>query len=810
MKSRAGLFLTCAAAVVGVIAITPQALAQSADDVASLANISWYRGYIEAGGRVFLNDPQRDGIKSQGGQSLAKFYEYSTLKPGPFLDIYLATGTNDGLYQTDFWGTNVGYSDQNFLLGLSKAGEQYLNLEWDQTPHVYSTSALTLYNGVGTNALTLPPGLANALFIAAGCARVPGLPPAPVGAGCGTMTPGNAAAVQALINANVHRTDLGIRRDTISADYRYTPTDAWDVRVNYSHMYRSGTQIEGVVFSPGTSGVTSQAPKPVSDTTQNYGASGEYAGTSLWGQKFNVKLAYSGSTYQEDFGSWTVANPFCANGSGAGECARSASPSSPLALMSLWPDNQSNGFTTTLGADLPGKSRYMGTVSYTMMRQNQAFLPFTISPTVYTNAGNTVQGPSPALPAASLNGSINTLLFNNVLTTQITPELKSKLTYRYYDFQNNTPELLFPDWVVTDVKLASVVSNNYTPVRSLSISYTKQNAGAEMNWRPTREWNLGAAYGYERYDWTRADVDVTNENSGKVFVDWKAMNGVTARASWLYAQRRYDNYNYLNFVGLQQWPNGGTTTRYSVAYRQFYLDNRDRNQAKVSLAVDLSPSLTITPTGGLRYDDFNLNPTTELGMNRDHSWNAGVEVMYLFAPGTNFLFSYMFENHRQLITSAGSGAPPFAANALYRADVEDRVNTFIVAVNHEWIPNKLDVRLGYTLSYARNSQPLIFANGAGPAAGGQFPDNKTIFHRVEALAKYKFDEDLVQRLGWKGNVSTKLRYVWERNSVTNWQNDNMQTYMFGSDTATGYMNWMAFDNPNYNVHLIMASLAFSW
>lgn len=804
------------------MAIGPQALAQSAGDAqfvdaaAAWANMSWYHGYLEVGGRVFLNDPQRDGIKSQGGQSLAKFYEYSTLKPGPFGDIYLATGTNDGLYRADFWGSNVGYSDQNYLLKLSKAGEYYVTLGWDETPHVYSTSALTPYNGVGTNTLTLPAGLSNALFLASGCTRVPGLPPA--GAGCGSpLTAAQAAAVQTLINANVHHTDLGIRRDTASVESRYTPTDAWDVRVNYSNMYRSGTQIEGVVFSPGTSGVAAQVPKPVSDTTQNYGASGEYAGTSLWDQKFNVKVAYSGSMFQNDFESYTVQNPFCPTGAGPGECARTGSPSSPLALMSSWPGNQANGFTGTLGADLPGKSRYMGTISYTMMRQNEAFQPFTISPTVYTNAGNTTQGAAPGLPAASLNGSINTLLFNNVLTTQLTPELKTKFSYRLYDFQNNTPELLFPNWVVTDVKLASVTNAAYAPVRSISISYTKQNAGAEANWRPSREWNFGAAYGYERYDWTRADADVTNENSGKVFVDWKAMSGVTARASVSYSQRQYDNYNYLNFVGIAQWPNGGTTTRYSTAFRQFFLDNRDRNQGKLSLAVDLSPSFTITPTFGWRYDDYNLNspanlnPNGELGLNSDHSWNSGMEVTYVFAPGTNFLFSYVFENHSQLITSSTtSAAPPFAAGSWYSANVEDRVHTFIVAVNHEWIPNKLDVRIGYTLSYARDSQPLFFGTGAGPAAGGQFPDVKTMWHRLEALAKYKFDEDLVQRLGWKGNVTAKLRYVWERNNVTNWQIDSMNTYMYALDSSTGYMNWMAYDNPNYNVHLIMASLAFTW
>ena len=64
---------------------------------------------------------------------------------------------------------------------------------------------------------------------------------------------------------------------------------------------------------------------------------------------------------------------------------------------------------------------------------------------------------APGLPASSLNGAVNTFLSNNVVTTQITPELKSKLSYRYYNFANNTPELFFPNWTLTDVRPASNV-----------------------------------------------------------------------------------------------------------------------------------------------------------------------------------------------------------------------------------------------------------------------------------------------------------------------------------------------------------------
>ena len=243
----------------------------------------WQHYYIEAGVRGFLNNPQRDGVTALGGQSLAKYYEYSTIKPGAFLDGWASVGSNDGAYRIDAWAKNVGYSDQQYQLDASKAGQHYIGLGWDQTPHIYSTSAQTLYNGVGSNTLTLPAGLSNQLFNAAGCTPGP--------AGCGfTITPANAAQVQQIIQNNTHRTDIGIRRDTASVDYRYTPNDNWDFRANYSHLRRTGTQVDGVIFSPTIGGVRTDVPRPVADTTQNYGASGEYAGTSFWNREIQYQV----------------------------------------------------------------------------------------------------------------------------------------------------------------------------------------------------------------------------------------------------------------------------------------------------------------------------------------------------------------------------------------------------------------------------------------------------------------------------------------------------------------------------------------
>src|SRR5664280_865266 len=888
MRLRVGFLLTCTAGALLIGAGPTISTALAADTMPTKAMPAaepvpfwWFHGELEVGGRFFLNNPERNGVNSAGQKSLAKFYEYRDLRPGPFGNFHLATGTSNGLYQFDVWGKNVGYDDQRYDLNASKAGEHYFNFQWDQTPHVYSTSAQTLYNGVGSNALTLPAGLSAAL--AAAAAAGPGTGHYGTN-GTSAFTPANATAVQNLINGNVHTTDIGIRRDTASVEYRYTPTTNWDINVNYDNMHRTGTQADGVTFGWGTSGVRVDVPKPVDDTTQNYGLAGEYAGTSPWGKNFNFKLAYNGSTYTDASDSYTVENPFCpAGATGANSCDRTGSLSAPLARMSEWPSNQANGFTGTLGADLPLKSRYMGTASYTMMRQNQAFIPFTVTPGLLIG-GLPANSTSP-LPGSSLNGAINTLLLNNVLTTQITSDLKSKLSYRYYNVDNNTPELYFPsNFVGAD----NVAPTTYANPKSAQASYTRQNAGAELTWLATRQLNLGAAYGFERYDRTQADVGVTNENSGKIYGDWKPMTWLTARASWLHSARRFEGtYDNLNNVEAYMFAGVNATSNVvtNQAYRNFMYSDRDRDLAKFSVAVDLMPKVTLTPTAGLKYDNYlnNINlgsltttcaaslncfyagtyngialAGTQPGLKSDNSWNWGAELSVVITPVTTFMLSYTREyGDKDLFwcgngtasttvlgtsgagcsawsnsVTSGTSTPPNtpsgtgAPSGSIEARMKETVDTFILRAKHEAIPNKLDFDFGYTLSIANSSTSInpgpfssygssLAANnfpiGTVSTAGGPVPDTKTTYQRFDVIGTYKVDPDVVHQAGLQGQVIAKLRYAYESTRVTNWQNDNMQTYMYSSANPTlAYQTWLAGNNPNYDVHLIAASLAYKW
>jgi len=800
----------------------------------------WTHGEIEVGGRGFTTNPSQNGALfgntpagayvHLGQQSLGKYYEYAIDAPGAFGGGHVAAGTKDGVYQVDLWANNVasnfaGFSDQSYLLNASKAGEQYLSVGWDESQHIYSTSAQTPYVGTGTSALMLPPGFA------------PG--------------PGNTFAS---LLPFLHQQDIGIQRNTASGSYRWTPTEAWDFNADYAHMDRTGSQVAGIVglMPAGTARTSSaaiQVGAPVNDTTQNFGATGEYAGTSPWDQKFTFKLAYNGSLYDDHMSSYTVQNPFCTVPNAAATCgiypagAAGKASQSPFAQLSTPPSNTANSFGGTLAADLPMQSRYVATVNYTMMTQNATFQPMTDNPGAFPSPfgglpWNQVNfgfiNGNLGAPISSLNGKIDTLLSNNVLTTKITPELTSKITYRYYGIDNNTPRIVFPCWVSVDQTGPAVAPAAATPcgsqgagagggsttesaISSLTMSYIKQNAGYALNWRPSKEWNFNADYGYERYNYTETDYNITNENSGKLSADWKPASWLTVRASGYYADRRYDIHNYQQFVQSIQFPTvtsgfgtpfpaTGASWFYSPGYQQFMFDNRQQTKANVAVDIVAFPGVTITPTFKYQEDSYGINPLNQDGINFNRETSAGVDVGWVISPDLSIAVSYYWEyynlNMYNNISGSGTAAPPFGGGPVITFD-QQRVNTLTAAVNWSAVPDKLNLDVRYTISQGVDAQTC---QACAPA----YPNDTTLFERLDATATYKFDPTWLNQMGWKGDMKAKLRYSWERNSVNNWQNDSLAPFTPFLNSATSSFLWMAYDNPNYNVQMIAASLIASW
>ena len=734
-----------------------------------------FYGDIVAGWRLFIDEPPSGFGRGPGGvpltaketESRAKFERFGEIPEGPFLEsLYLGAATADGRFVADLWATDVAQNDQNYQLELSRPGKHYLFLEWDQIPYLASTSAKSLWNTSDPSNLTIADPIQADLEATAG-------------------TPAAADT----INSNVRQLKLGTRRDTGSVSYTFTPTPAWSIEVDYSREEKEGRQPFGTTLNGFSQSL--EFPLPIDYTTQNFGASAGYVGTYGDNKRFNINLAYNGSIFENEFDSVTFDNPF--------QLSPADVDAPDRGHQSLAPDNYAHRYALTSGVDLPYNSRYMGTVSFNQMRQDDDFIPKTVNPAVLALA-------SP-LPQDSLEGKIDTLLINNVLTTQLTSDLTSTLRYRYYDLNNRTPELVFDDYVEADGSLQG-------SRRSLAIEYTRQNASAQLDWR-ARPWlSTGGMFGWERYDRDRRDVDITDEFSGKVFTDVTALDWATLRASYLFARRDFNEYDAEKFTG-DTFPDPADDFPQSPLLRKFDLADRDRNKVDVSLEL-MTPvdGLIVSPLFSWQDDEYSDGSTTGglLGLKQDRIWNAGVEVAYAPTSTTTFFAGYVHEElKRELVNRSvgGEGLPGDPANN-WGSEIHDVIDTVYTAVNVELIPERLDFRLGYTFSIAKGNTDTYPLGAAGLTSDPPFPDVDNTYHRLDAVLTHTMDPDLVRRLGWEGEVTTSLGYSFERNRMTNWAIDDLVPYMIDVDPGTSQSLYLAGYNPNFTAHFIGMKVGFHW
>lgn len=718
------------------------------------------------------------GITCSGGGDTpagtrAGYQEYGKVPNGPFGDFAtVSVATKTGLYFAEAWAQNIGRNNQSYLLNVGKAGFFYFYGGYDETPHLYSTSAVTIWGGSET-ALTTPFNFG--------------------------INPASNFATQNAINnailAGAGITSIEMKRKTASGEFRATPTPDTDFQVTYSGTKREGTQLQWGIIEQGFGSPALQLPKPVNDKTHNVAASGEYVGDTLWGTKYNVKAGYSGSFYQDEYSMFTFQNPF---GNGT-----AANPN--FGFMSLPPDNHANAFTVTTGVDLPWRSRYMSTVSYNMMRQNDAFGPETVNPAC-CGAG----GP-PVLPG-SLSGEINTLLINNVLNTQVTNDIKSTAKFRYYDFDNQTPAVVVPTYVLADVQLKTAPD---VPRQSLQISYKKWNASEDLAWHAYSWLTVGVVGGWERWDRDRMDANVTTEWSAKAYANVKTWDIGTLRSSVEYDSRRYDTYDYIDYVARVAYLNPGENANSSLM-RMFDMANRDRVKANLLWQIDFPGGFSFTPNVGVRFDNYDLDSTIgTFGVQKDDVWNGGADIAYTFTRGVTFLASYNREEHYENLNGAQGGTiigtGVTTTNNSYAAQMNDYVDTFLVGANFELVPERDDFKFTYTYVHDREvwNTGIMTALPGQPSNFSQFPEVTNNFQRIDAVYRHRFDPDWVRQHGFTGDVVAKLRYTWERNAVANWQDVNTPDVWF-YDQGANRMLSMAAINPNYNIQMVVASLAVKW
>ncbi len=774
MKQSAKLLLSNALLIAPWLLLAPVAAAQEAPEQTGETR---FGGEVSLGLRAFSDRP--------GPTERAKFEQYGEMPPGLFIDeAHLFTEANHGPLW-ELWASDVGLNNQHYLMRFFDPGDYYFSVEFSQVPHLYSTQALTLYDASNPSALRIVDSVQTAL-----------------------ETAPNDAARAAIVNANVHMRDINVSREAGRVSFRWTPSDAWDVRLEYSNEDRTGAMPFGTAINGFN---TIELPAPVSYSTQNFSASAQYVGRLAPERQWSISLAYNGSLFQNDIASVTFDNPFRLSAPLAANTANEGRTSLP-------PSNEAHRYTLTGAIDLPFSSRYVGTVSYGLMQQNEPFLPFTINPTILSTGGVPMTDLS-LLPARSLNGEIEEWLINNLLTVRFGPHLTGTARLRHLDVQNNTPLLFFREYVRADGQRQNDDRQNYRP------AYSRTTSSVDLNWRPSTAWSLGVSGGWERYDRDNRDADVTEEYSGRVFVDAApdSMPWLQLRASALYAQRRFEDYDALNNVGVIGYPPAGAGFLQNPLLRKFDMADRDRTRVDVSAELAFDSGLVITPNASWRLDEYSDNIANggDLGLKEESYWNAGIEVAYPINDAANVTVSYLREEYNRVLVnrqrgnvgSTGIACP--ATNTIgsptctWGSEIGDSIDT-IFGTSSIVLSPSVELRLDATYSRTSDATETYALGSALVTSVPQFPDVTNTYQRLEASLRYNVGETLAQRLGWGGELGAELGYAYERNHMTNWATANMAPYMIALDAGANRSLFLDALNPNYDAHIVSLRLDLKW
>jgi outer membrane receptor protein involved in Fe transport len=456
------------------------------------------------------------------------------------------------------------------------------------------------------------------------------------------------------------------------------------------------------------------------------------------------------------------------------------------------------------------------------------------------------------LPKSSLDADIRTTLLTfNATSRPFTLPLTLSGGYRYFDYDDQTEEIVFNTHVVRDLGALVVDTTVNAP-----FSYTKHNAHLGAGYSLLRDLHVKLGYEWERWNRNPAHREVENsdEHTLKTSLDYSPLDWLLLRAAYRRGWRTIDKYNTQAHAAhvVQDVEDEVFTISpqgQSVLGRKF--DEADRTRDRVELLASISPleSLNFTVTYSLLHDDFDKtrcqdptsnvfpcpNDTTPLGLQESTGWSLGGDLAYspfswlsLFVNYVREEFRYdQLSRSRPVITVAAPPAviDPSCArttntsatcdflNFTWRSVNTDLIDTYGVGADVSVIPNRLNFKLTWSFSEAdtiiRSFNPVTptAANTPGSTAAQRntatalnLPTDNTNLHTLIAALRYKLTK----------NWSLKGEYRWEQFRETNFQTDTIGlTGLTGLPPTTDVFLGAKFLQ-DYDAHIGAVTLRYSF
>lgn len=659
---------------------------------------------------------------------------------GPVISRFGVQGLHAGQARWfEFGGSAIGSNEQAIGLRLGRYNDHRVSLSYNETPHVGSTTARPIWQGLGTGELTLTP----APGIAAG--------------GASTNNAANAAAVQRLV-ARTPDTMLGLVRRNAEARIDLTLADGWSLSSSWSLLRRRGTRAFGANEGNG------ELVEPIDDRTHDLRAVLQFADDAT---HFNLSALVS--LYRNAIDTLTWENPF-------------QHPVGNLRILGgradLYPDNEAYRIKADFARALPAlwRARLTASVEWGAMRQNDRLIPPTVTRGIGAPFGNGFDGnfdrwnTLAALSRERAEAAIDTRLADLGLTLAPLDTLQLRATLRHHETRNRTSYTAFNPqtgqygYIIQDTNASTIFGgSNNIHYRSIPFQGAQDRVRVAADLQLRRRATLGVEVEREEIRRDHRERERTWDDRVRVTYTDRGFDATTLRISVEQADRggtEYVSNPYREFY-TETLP-GYTETLFNLLarlhnleeLRMFDLADRRQRIAKVRVnhmpGRDIDLGLTLQSRSNQWLAPFGRTGAQENpSLSLDAGWLPTASTQ-LHAHATHQRSRMRQAGVGDTVGAAAAGCaslPPSCSNrfaaprSIYPAELawtatsRERSTEFGVGLRHAIGPTQLDVQftriasrspLGYTYASAGALQ----SPSAAALVGDGFAD---MTYRLQAL-----------------------------------------------------------------------------
>jgi len=533
---------------------------------------------------------------------------------------YLKDGTEVTWYAED-----LGIDSRALEISVGKPGKFEVGLGYRELPYRLFDTTATVFSPSASETLALPSDW---------------------------VTSGTTSGFTAL-DASLAPQNIEIDRQILEFGATYLPTSKVKLYADYRRHERDGVRImSGSSFTQ-----SAYLPRPVDDYTDQVDAGVRFSAGS-----FNLALAYYGSFYGNKVDSLTWDNPF------------TTEPDHGQGRTAVEPDNKFHQFSLS-GIYRATTFNTVVAFSAAMGRgeQDAGLFPYTINPILVSSP----------LPAASLDGQVDTSNYALTITSRPHKRANVRLSYRYDERDNQTPMSLWTR-VITDTFPTGGGEANIP----YSFERSRLNLSATLRLFDT----VSVSGGYDRTDLDRdyQEVAEQTEDTGWGKVRWRPTANLEATFKGGASTRDIENYDTDLALVFGQNP---LMRKYNLAYRY-------REFGEVSLSASMSERpLSIGMTYLYADDSYSRS---ELGITESNEDRFTVDFSWAVSEATSVYLNAGTES----IDAIQLGSETFSG-PVWEASHDDDFIHYGGGFRITAMSDKLDLTLDYT--HSDGETEILFA-----------------------------------------------------------------------------------------------------